>query len=60
MEEIKKTFENLNLIFPLDEYYNFIENEITLRKGYEKSIYTSIKKIINLLFSLIKHKNTMN
>ena len=27
-EEIKKTFENLDLIFLLNEYCNYIENEI--------------------------------
>ena len=44
-KEIKKTFENLDLIFLLNEYCNYIENEITLRKGYKKSIFTSIKRI---------------
>ena len=44
-KEVKKTFENLDLIFLLDEYCDYIENEITLRKGYKKSIFTSIKRI---------------
>ena len=44
-EEVKKTFENLDLIFLLNEYCDYIENEITLRKGYKKSIFTSIKRI---------------
>lgn len=43
--EVKKTYQNLDLLFLLEEYKDYVKNEITFRKGYQKSIQTSIARI---------------
>lgn len=40
-----KTFENLDFFFLLKEYQKSIEENITLRKGYKKSIKSSLERI---------------
>lgn len=41
----KKTFENIDFLVILREYKSYIDNEVTLRKGYKNSINSSISKI---------------
>ena len=44
-EKVSKTYGDLDLIFLIKEYEKHIDGEVTLRKGYKKSISTSLKRI---------------